>query len=124
MKQGTMKILFFVLKTKLLKNGEAPILMRITINGQYEETRIQRSVPLKLWNAAKGCSKGKDRASNELNSYLSELATRALEKYKELILEQAISTPSLILKRVFGKDTEMRTRLEQYDKKSRRWRKL
>lgn len=36
MKQGTMKILFFVLKTKLLKNGEAPILMRITINGQYE----------------------------------------------------------------------------------------
>lgn len=106
-----MKILFFVLKTKLLKNGEAPILMRITINGQYEETRIQRSVPLKLWNAAKGCSKGKDRASNELNSYLSELATRALEKYKELILEQAISTPSLILKRVFGKDTEMRTLL-------------
>ena len=111
MKQGTMKILFFVLKTKLLKNGEAPILMRITINGQYEETRIQRSVPLKLWNAAKGCSKGKDRASNELNSYLSKLATRALEKYKELILEQAISTPSLILKRVFGKDTEMRTLL-------------
>ena len=106
-----MKILFFVLKTKLLKNGEAPILMRITINGQYEETRIQRSIPLKLWNAAKGCSKGKDRASNELNSYLSELATRALEKYKELILEQAISTPSLILKRVFGKDTEMRTLL-------------
>ena len=111
MKQGTMKILFFVLKTKLLKNGEAPILMRITINGQYEETRIQRSVPLKLWNAARGCSKGKDRVSNELNSYLSELATRALEKYKELILEQAISTPSLILKRVFGKDTEMRTLL-------------
>ena len=33
MKQGTMNILFFVLKTKLLKNGEAPVLMRITING-------------------------------------------------------------------------------------------
>ena len=31
MKQGTMNILFFILKTKLLKNGEAPILMRITI---------------------------------------------------------------------------------------------
>ncbi len=112
MKQGTMNILFFVLKTKLLKNGEAPILMRITINGQYEETRIQRSVPLKLWNAARGCSKGKDRASNELNNYLSELSARALEKYKELMLEQALSTPALILKRVFGKDTEMRTLLE------------
>ena len=63
MKQGTMNILFFVLKTKLLKNGEAPVLMRITINGSYDDARIQRSVPLNLWNAAKGCSKGRDRAS-------------------------------------------------------------
>ena len=46
MKQGTMNILFFVLKTKLLKNGEAPVLMRITINGDYDDARIQRSVPL------------------------------------------------------------------------------
>lgn len=111
MKQGTMNILFFVLKTKLLKNGEAPILMRITINDQYEETRIQRSVPLKLWNAAKGGSKGKDRLSNELNNYLSELSARALEKYKELMLKQALSTPVLLLKRIFGKDTEMHTLL-------------
>lgn len=111
MKQGTMNILFFVLKTKLLKNGEAPILMRITINGQYEEVRIQRSVSLKLWNAAKGSSKGKDRISNELNIFLSELNARALEKHKELLLEQAFITPALLLKRIFGKDTEMRTLL-------------
>lgn len=90
MKQGTMNILFFVLKTKLLKNGEAPILMRITINGQYEEIRIQRSVPLKNWNPARGCSKGKDRASIELNNYISALTTRAYEKHKELTFESAL----------------------------------
>ena len=65
-----MNILFFVLKTKLLKNGEAPVLMRITINGDYDDVRIQRSVPLNLWNAAKGCSKGRDRASVALNAIL------------------------------------------------------
>ena len=32
MKQGTMNILFRA-QTKLLKNSEAPVLMRITING-------------------------------------------------------------------------------------------
>ena len=106
-----MNILFFVLKTKLLKNGEAPILKRITINGQYEETRIQRSISLKLWNAAKGCSKGKDRLSSELNNYIAELNARVLEKHKELMLEQALITPKLLLKRTFGKDTEMRTLL-------------
>ena len=111
MKQGTMNILFFVLKTKLLKNGEAPVLMRITINGSYDDARIQRSVPLNLWNAAKGCSKGRDRASIALNTYIAELHARALEKHKELVLEQALITPKLILKRVFGKDIEMRTLL-------------
>ena len=111
MKQGTMNILFFILKTKLLKNGEAPILMRITIDGQYEETRIQRSIPPKLWDSSKGCGKGKDRATKELNNYITELSALALQKHKELMLEQVLITPKLLLKRVFGKDTEMHTLL-------------
>lgn len=119
-----MNILFFVLKTKLLKNGEAPILMRVTINGQYDEVRIQRSVPLKQWNAAKGRSKGKDRAANELNEYLAELNSLALEKHKDLMLEQAYITPRLILKRVFGKDTELRTLLKTMQEEIESMRKV
>lgn len=111
MKQGTMNILFFILKTKLLKNGEAPILMRITINGHYEEVRIQRSIPPKLWDSAKECSRGKDRSAKELNTYIAELSALALQKHKELKFEFALITPRLLLKRVFGKDTELRTLL-------------
>ena len=46
-----------------------------------------------------------------LNAYIAELHARALEKHKELVLQQALITPKLILKRVFGKDTEMRTQM-------------
>lgn len=42
-----MKVLFFALKSRLLKNGEAPIILRVTIDGQSEDARIQRSVPLR-----------------------------------------------------------------------------
>ena len=111
MKQGTMNILFFILKTKLLKNSEAPIRMRITIDGHYEEARIQRSVLPKQWDSAKGCSKGKDRTAKELNAYIAELSALAFQKHKELMLELALITPKLLLKRVFGKETEMRTLL-------------
>ena len=58
MKQESMKVLFFIRKSKRLKNGEVPIFLRVTIHRQQEEIRIQRSVSLKLWNNAKGCSKG------------------------------------------------------------------
>ena len=124
MRQGTMNILFFVLKTKLLKNGEVPILMRVTINGQYDEVRIQRSVPLKQWNAAKGRSTGKGREANELNEHLTELHSLALQKHKELMLEQAYITPRLILKRVFGKDTELRTLLNTMQEEIENMRKV
>lgn len=57
MRQETMKILFVVKKGSLMKNGELPISIRVTINGVYEEARIQRSIAPNLWNQAKGCSK-------------------------------------------------------------------
>lgn len=57
MKQESMKVLFFIRKSKLLKNGEAPIFLRVTVNGQQDEIRIRCSVPIKLWNNTKGCSK-------------------------------------------------------------------
>ena len=34
-----------------------------------------------------------------------------MQKHKELMLELALITPKLLLKRVFGKETEMRTLL-------------
>ena len=50
MKHETMKILFVIKKSSLLKNGEAPIVVRVTINGVSDEVRIQRSVLPRLWN--------------------------------------------------------------------------
>lgn len=37
-------ILFFIRRTRLLKNGEAPIGLRITVNGQRAELQIKRNV--------------------------------------------------------------------------------
>ena len=40
--------------------------------------------------------KGKDRATKELNNYIAELSALALQKHKELMLEQALITPKLL----------------------------
>ncbi len=69
-RRTTFSVLFYIKKQKLLKNGEAPICMRITVNKQKAEIMIKRSVPVELWNQAKECSKGKDRAATELNYYI------------------------------------------------------
>ena len=46
MKRATFNILFFIKKSKLLRNGQAPIYLRITINGKRSEISIKRSIPL------------------------------------------------------------------------------
>lgn len=77
MKQETLSILFFILKTRLLKNGEAPVILRVTIEGRgSDEVRIQRSINPNLRDQAKGRSEGKDRASPELNNYIRDLGVK------------------------------------------------
>ena len=44
MQRNDFTVLFFLKKSKLLKNGEAPICMRITINGKRAEVQIKRSI--------------------------------------------------------------------------------
>ena len=99
-----MKVLFFALKSRLLKNGEAPIILRVTIDGQSEDARIQRSVPLKMWNNVKGCSKGKDRASVELNCYIESLTVRLYQIHKELLCQEALVIPKHLLVKLFSKE--------------------
>ena len=86
MKHETMKILFVIKKSSLLKNGEAPIVVRVTINGVSDEVRIQRSVLPRLWNQARGCCKGRDSVSIELNDYIESLKTKIHNLHKEYCL--------------------------------------
>ena len=67
MKRASFSVLFFIKKTKLLKNGEAPIRLRITVNSISVELQIRRSVALNLWSLAKECSMGRTKAAAELN---------------------------------------------------------
>ena len=120
MKQESMKVLFFIRKSKLLKNGEAPIFLRVTVNGQQDEIRIQRSVPIKLWNNTKGRSKGKDRTSVELNSYIELLTVRLYQIHKELLCQEALITPKHLLVKLFSKE-ERRTVLGTMRKYMEDW---
>lgn len=104
----TMSLLFFIKKTKLLKNGEAPICLRVTVNRQIAEIRIKRSVPIEKWNQAKGCANGKDRQSKELNSYLDTVRYKMFQIHRELELDlQVPVTATAILDRYYGHDQKM-----------------
>lgn len=93
MKGNTLNVMFFILKNKLLKNGEAPVVLRVTINGQRDEIRIQRSIPVELWDNARMRSKGKNRSSKELNMYLETLRDRIYVIHRNSVYDGERLTP-------------------------------
>lgn len=70
MQRNYFTVLFFLKKSKPLKNGEAPICMRITINGRRAEVQIKRSIDAAKWNVQKECAIGREKKYQEINHYL------------------------------------------------------
>ncbi len=109
MQNNYFTVLFFIKKAKVLKNGEAPICMRITMKCGRAETNIKRSVDPAKWSAAKECSIGREHKYLELNRYIDVCRTKVLQIHRELEQEGAHITP-MILKRMFngeGEDEKM-----------------
>ena len=66
MERKRFSVLFFIKRSKLLKNGEAPVRVRVTYDRLYVELQLKRSVKVPLWSQEKEKSTGKDRNSVEL----------------------------------------------------------
>ena len=83
MKRDSFNVLFFIKKAKLLKNGEASVCMRITVNGVRVENNIRKSIEPALWNQAKECAKGKSRKSCDLNAYIEDARIKMSKDMKK-----------------------------------------
>ena len=123
-KRNTLSVLFIIKKSKLLKNGEAPICMRITVNKRVAEVMIKRSIPVDLWNQKKECSKGKDRVATELNHYINTVRAKILQIHRELEIDNKTITADIIKDCFYGRDKVQRSLLEVYAKHNEKCRAL
>ena len=124
MKRASFSVLFFIKKTKLLKNGEAPIRLRITVNSISVELQIRRSVALNLWSQAKECSMGRTKAAAELTEYIRMLNLRVLTIQRELEAEGTIYTARLIMDKLYSCEEGRYTLLNVFRKHNNDCRRL
>ncbi|HLP74218.1 MAG TPA: site-specific integrase [Bacteroidales bacterium] len=100
MKKWTLSILFYIRKTKLLKTGEAPIYVRITVDGKRAETAINRSTLPRHWNTQRGCARATDSSSAELNEYLDQIRQQIYQYQREL-MEKKEQVTAIALRNAF-----------------------
>lgn len=98
-----------------MKNGEAPIRMRITVRGQSVDIVIKRSVPVVHWNQAKERCTAKGSLGMELNYYLDSIKSRIMQIHRELETDGRIVTADLVRDKYYGRDEDNKTLLEVYE---------
>lgn len=109
MERKRFSVLFFIKRSKLLKNGEAPVRVRVTYDRLYVELQLKRSIKVPLWSQEKEKSTGKDRNSAELNHYIDALRVKFYQIYQDLELEGKIISARAIVNRYQGKDETFKT---------------
>ena len=93
----------FIARKRANKEGELPITLRITMNGQRAEIYVNRTVRPDDWNAAKGQSKGKTKKDLELNRYLDTVRTKICEIHNRLVMRDEPINPDVLKRAFLGK---------------------
>lgn len=84
MERKTFSVMFFIRRTKLRKNQEAPVFLRITVNGERADISIQRTVPPDQWNPVKGRARQTTQIGKGLNEYLDQIRLRVYQCHQDL----------------------------------------
>lgn len=92
----TFKILFYAKKNALLRNGEAPIMGRITINGERAQFSTRLSVIQEIWDTKQGCVTGRNQKAMRINEQLGDMRFRIEQCYNTLFYTQRHITPKMV----------------------------
>ena len=92
----------FFLRRNVLKNGESPVFMRITVNGQRAENNIQKSILPNLWSQAKERASGTSRTAVDLNRFIEEARIKVHAIVTELQQENEPVTATIVQQRFYG----------------------
>lgn len=104
MERTTFGLLFYIRRDKTNKKGEAPVFMRLTINGERADASIKRFIEPHAWNSAKGKANEKSRGGKDLNLYLDAISANILRIQRDLELDKKEVSAQIILNRYLGKE--------------------
>ncbi len=120
----TIKINFFIKKTKLLKNGEAPIFVRIIINKERDEYGLKQSILPKQWNESKQFVKGNSDQAEKINQHIELHRTKIQSYFNFMTMDNQPINPRILKEKMVGKKETRRTILKVFQEHNDNARKL
>lgn len=114
MSASTFKILFYLRKNYLNKEGKACIMIRITLNGDISQFSSKLSIEPKNWDTKNNKVIGKTTLARQLNSLLEEINRSIRNCYHEIEVRESYVTAEKVRNLFLGFETKQRSLLELF----------
>lgn len=95
-KKSTFKLLFYLKKNELKKNGNAPIMVRITIDGTAKTLGTKLEIDPHNWDLKYGRVEGKSAKAVSINQKLDNIRGRIDTIYEDLLKHEGFATAQKI----------------------------
>lgn len=115
--RSTFKTVFYVNASKE-KNGNVPIMGRVTINGTIAQFSCKQTIQKTLWDAKGNRAKGKSKEAQTVNSALENIKAQIAKHYQRLSDREAYVTAEMVRNAYQGIGTEYETLLRAFDKEN------
>lgn len=110
MVRSSFSILFFIRESKARKNGNVPIEVMITVNGERNSFSTGKQIAIEKWDKTKQQVKGKDQETQNLNNYLKAIKAKLYQKEAELLERGFIITTQILYDAYFDKVESLKER--------------
>lgn len=116
MSKSTFKILFYLRKNQVNKDGTVCIMVRVTVNAEVVQFSSKLSIEAKAWDTIRGRAAGSTLKARQLNDTLEDMRTAIRNHYREIELQEAYVTAEKVKNAFLGITTKQRTLLELFRK--------
>ena len=112
--RSTFKVLFYLKKNNLNKDGEAPIMARITIDGAVAQFSCKAYIRPDLWETKFNQAIGRSEKASEVNRLLDGIKSGIEKHYKKVLDRDAYVTAEKVKNSFLGIDLRSETLLQVF----------
>lgn len=102
MKKNTFKVLFLIRRNQVNKEGKCAIMIRITVDGEYERINSTLTIEPELWDSAASKAIGRSSKIAEFNKRIEDIRHVIKEHYYDILNRHGYVTAEMVKKAFTG----------------------
>ncbi len=115
MKKNTFKVMFVIRRNQVNRDGKCSIVIRITVNGEYERLNSTLSIEPELWDSKAAKAIGRTQKILDFNKRIEEIRYILQDHYYELQKTHGYVTAEMVKNAYMGITAKAESLMPVYD---------